>query len=52
MFAAGIERQPQGGLRRVRAGALLIASAQGIHFSVPDRTRLDRASRRLLERFL
>ncbi len=39
-------------IRRVRAGALLIASAQGIHFSVPDRTRLDRASRRLLERFL
>ena len=39
-------------IRRIRAGALLIASAQGIHFSVPDRTRLDRASRRLLERFL
>lgn len=31
---------------------LLITSSHGLVFEVPDRTRLDRASRRLLERFL
>jgi len=32
--------------------ALLIASADGVQFRVPDVAALDRASRRLLERFL
>jgi len=31
---------------------LLITSSHGLVFEVPDRTRLDRSSRRLLERFL
>lgn len=31
---------------------LLIAASDGLHFHVPDSTALDRASRRLLERFL
>ena len=31
---------------------LLITSSHGLVFEVPDRTRLDRGSRRLLERFL
>ena len=40
-------------IRRLgRGSALLIASAQGIHFSLPDWRALDRGSRRLLERFL
>jgi YD repeat-containing protein len=40
-------------IRRLPGGGrLLIASAQGLHFLVPDIARLDRASRRLLERFL
>lgn len=40
-------------IRRLgRSGALMIASAQGIHFSVRDWRALDRGSRRLLERFL
>jgi len=39
-------------IRRLGAGALLIASAEGIHFRVADRRALDRHSRRLLERFL
>ncbi|CAM3496538.1 DUF1854 domain-containing protein [Paracidovorax anthurii] len=40
-------------IRRLgRRSALLIASADGVHFRVPDTAALDRASRRLLERFL
>ena len=31
---------------------LLIAASDGLHFHVPDSTALDRASRKLLERFL
>ncbi|WP_404301707.1 DUF1854 domain-containing protein [Alicycliphilus denitrificans] len=31
---------------------LLIAASDGLHFHVPDTTALDRASRKLLERFL
>jgi hypothetical protein len=34
------------------AGRLLITAAGGLTFVVPDRSALDRASRRLLERFL
>lgn len=34
------------------AGRLLITSSEGLNFIVPDRFNLDRASRRLLERFL
>ncbi|MCB1975052.1 MAG: DUF1854 domain-containing protein, partial [Burkholderiaceae bacterium] len=32
--------------------ALLIASASGVQYAIADSTALDRASRRLLERFL
>lgn len=39
-------------IRRLPDGGLLIASGQGVHFRVRDRQSLDRASRRLLERFL
>ncbi|MEG0922170.1 MAG: DUF1854 domain-containing protein [Comamonas sp.] len=31
---------------------LLITSADGVHYKLPDTTKLDKASRRLLERFL
>ncbi|UXH79258.1 DUF1854 domain-containing protein [Roseateles amylovorans] len=39
-------------IRRLGEGRLLIASSHGLPFMVPDRFALDRASRRLLERFL
>lgn len=39
-------------IRRLDEGRLLIASSHGIQFLVPDRFALDRASRRVLERFL
>lgn len=39
-------------IRRLEGGALLIASAHGLQFRVPDPKALDRASRKLLERFL
>ena len=39
-------------IRRLDGGALLIASASGVHFRIPDAKALDRGSRRLLERFL
>ena len=39
-------------IRRLEAGALLIASGEGINFRVADRRGLDRHSRGLLERFL
>ncbi|MDP9900592.1 cyanophycin metabolism-associated DUF1854 family protein [Variovorax ginsengisoli] len=39
-------------IRRLEGGALLITSAHGVQFRVPDPKVLDRASRRLLERFL
>ena len=39
-------------IRRLADGALLIADGQGLNFAVRDRFALDRASRRLLERFL
>ncbi|WP_038205400.1 DUF1854 domain-containing protein [Xenophilus azovorans] len=39
-------------IRRLDGGALLIASAHGVQFRVPDPKALDRHSRRLLERFL
>jgi hypothetical protein len=39
-------------IRRLGEGRLLIASSHGIQFLVPDRFALDRASRKLLERFL
>lgn len=39
-------------IRRLEGGALLIASAHGVQFRVPDAKALDRASRKLLERFL
>lgn len=39
-------------IRRLPDGGLLIASGQGVHYRVRDRAALDRASRRLLERFL
>ncbi|MDB5731182.1 MAG: hypothetical protein JWQ03_1077 [Variovorax sp.] len=39
-------------IRRLEDGSLLIASASGVQFRVPDPQALDRASRKLLERFL
>jgi hypothetical protein len=39
-------------IRRLDGGALLIASADGVQFRVPDPGALDRHSRKLLERFL
>jgi Domain of unknown function (DUF1854) len=39
-------------IRRLGRNALLIAGGQGVQYSVPDMSALDRASRRLLERFL
>ena len=39
-------------IRRLDGGALLIASAHGVQFRIPDPKTLDRASRKLLERFL
>ena len=39
-------------IRRLADGALLIASGDGVQFSVRDRFALDRHSRKLLERFL
>ena len=39
-------------IRRLEGGALLIASAHGVQFRIPDVKTLDRPSRKLLERFL
>ncbi|GAB3478408.1 cyanophycin metabolism-associated DUF1854 family protein [Polaromonas eurypsychrophila] len=39
-------------IRRLSRQSLLIAAGHGVHFSVKDMAALDRASRRLLERFL
>lgn len=39
-------------IRRLDGAGLLIASGQGVHYLVRDRQALDRASRRLLDRFL
>jgi Domain of unknown function (DUF1854) len=39
-------------IRRLGRNALLIAGGQGVQYSVSDMSALDRASRRLLERFL
>ena len=39
-------------IRRLGAGALMITSSQGLPFVVRDWCALDRASKRLLERFL
>jgi Domain of unknown function (DUF1854) len=39
-------------IRRLGEGALLIAGSQGVQYRVRDRWALDRASRKLLERFL
>ena len=39
-------------IRRLGRTGLLIAGSQGVQYSVPDMTALDRNSRKLLERFL
>ena len=39
-------------IRRLKSGALLIGSGEGVQYGIADITALDRASRRLLERFL
>ncbi|MEO6033162.1 MAG: DUF1854 domain-containing protein [Burkholderiaceae bacterium] len=39
-------------IRRLADGTLLITSAQGLQLRIRDRTALDRASRKLLDRFL
>lgn len=39
-------------IRRLGRTALMIAGGEGVQYSVPDMSALDRASRKLLERFL
>lgn len=39
-------------IRRLAGSALLIAASDGVQYGIADMTALDRASRRLLERFL
>lgn len=39
-------------IRRLKDGALLIGSGEGVQYGIADTAALDRASRRLLERFL
>jgi Domain of unknown function (DUF1854) len=39
-------------IRRLQSNALLIASSEGVQYGIADMTALDKASRRLLERFL
>ena len=39
-------------IRRLQGNALLIAAGDGVQFGIADMTALDKASRRLLERFL
>ena len=39
-------------IRRLKNGALLIGSGEGAQYGIADTAALDRASRRLLERFL
>jgi hypothetical protein len=39
-------------IRRLKDGALLIASGDAVQYGIADMAALDRASRRLLERFL
>ncbi len=39
-------------IRRLQRNGLLIASGQGVQYLVRDKTQLDRASRKLLDRFL
>jgi len=39
-------------IRRLGHGALLVADDRGVHFLIRDRFPLDKASRRMLERFL
>jgi hypothetical protein len=39
-------------IRRVAGGTLLIADSHGVQFLVRDQYALDRASRRILDRFL
>jgi hypothetical protein len=40
-------------IRRLRGRTkLLVASAEGVQYAIPDSTALDKASRKLLERFL
>ena len=41
------------GIRRLHGRTkLLVASAEGVQYAIPDSTALDKASRKLLERFL
>lgn len=39
-------------IRRLKGSALLIAASEGVQYRIADMTALDKASRRLLERFL
>ena len=39
-------------IRRLEEGRLLITSTHGVQLQVPDRWALDKASKRVLERFL
>ncbi len=48
----GVVLKAEEDIRRLEGGALLIASAHGVQFRIPDVKALDRGSRKLLERFL
>ena len=39
-------------IRRLKGGELLIAASEGVQYRIADMAALDKASRRLLERFL
>ena len=39
-------------IRRLKSGELLIAASEGVQYRIPNMAALDKASRRLLERFL
>lgn len=39
-------------IRRLQDGSLLIGASHGVQFAIANRTALDRASKKLLERFL
>jgi hypothetical protein len=39
-------------IRRLKSGELLIAASEGVQYRIADMSVLDKASRRLLERFL
>ena len=49
---SGLVLKGEEAIRRLPGGMLLIADSEGVQFLIRDPARLDRASRRLLDRFL